>query len=216
MMVKQYEGSICEVKTLKDMLLTSGRIEKIEEDTMEISDAPGPMPIIPYKTPVKIAMYNAVHGFKMMAGQVYISNKEYLKIVDILDFLDYERRQFFRVDIDASAELILPIETDRDETEELNAKIEKLPVRMRNISLCGLMFETDREFKKGDKLTVLMPLYKNSEEELAVVVQRFYERDGKNYYGAEILNLDGRVEQLLCAYLFAQQRMQIQKRKSAT
>ena len=212
MALKQYEGSVCEVKTLKDAFLTSGLIEKIEDNTMEISDAPGPMPIIPYKTPVKIAMYNAVHGFKMMAGQVYISNKEHLKIVDVLDFLDYERRQFFRVDIDASAELLIKTEIDSDEDEE-KIHIEKLPVRMRNISLCGLMFETTRTFKKGDKLQVIMPLFKSSTEELSVVVQRFFERDGKNYYGAEILDLDNRIEQLLCAYLFEQQRLQIQKHK---
>ena len=207
MLIQEYEGSVCEIKTLKNVFISAGRIEKIGANELDIYDPSGPLPIITYKTPVKIAIFNSTLGFKMLAGQVYSSNRQTIRIVDVVDFLDYEKRRFFRLDIDASAALLLP------QGDDLPPK--KHQTRITNLSLCGMMFASKLSFKMGDKMSVKIALLKNGEDDLPVVIQRIEDQgDGITLYGAEIVDLDKRIEQNLCAYLFEQQRQQIQRKRA--
>ena len=212
---KEYEGSFYEVKSLKNEFISSGIIHKITEDGIEITDPLGPMPILSFKMPVKIAVYNNTLGFRMMAGQVYLSNRDFIRIVDVIDFIDYERRRFFRVDIDVSGVLLVPpaiLKRQGIESEEPR----KVPVRVKDLSLCGNLIETDLPLKIGDELTLLIVLYKSGEEELVTLVRRIGAEDEnrKRLIGGEIPELSPRVEQQLCAFLFEQQRQQIRRGKS--
>lgn len=208
MLEKEYEGSVCEMKTLKNVLIATGRIDRIEGTEMEISDPSGPIAILPYKMPVKIAVFNNHLGFRMMAGQVYMANGEYIRVMNTLDFLEYERRRFFRLDIDAPAILIMDGTNQEGEKEIL-----EWPVRVKNLSLCGVMFESDQHYPQGKELVLQLPLYRDKLETLRITIHRGQEWEDTYLYGAEIQELGRQAEQNLCAYLFEQQRLQIQRSK---
>lgn len=212
MLEKEYEGSVCEVKTLKNDFITTGKIHRIDGGEVEIVDPDGPLPVVPYRTSVKIAVYNSGLGFRMMAGRVYASGRERLRVVEVLEFLDFEQRRFFRVDFDGSAILIEedPVEAGEDSRQ----KPRMHPVRVKNLSLCGVMFETEQVYNMHDRLWLRIPLYHNTEEDLTITIHRIIDtEDGKFQYGAEILGMNNRVEQNLCAYLFEQQRQQILRKR---
>ncbi len=217
MLGQEYVGSVCEVKTLKNVFILSGRIMKLPFGEIEITDPAGPLPLITYKTPVKIAVFNANLGFRMMAGQVYASTRKALRVVDVLDFVDYEQRRFFRVDIDASAELIIKSknESEKDESNDEPKEEMAFPIRVKNLSLCGMMFETDLALKPDMRLEVRMALHKNMIDTIDITIHRVRENDGMFVYGVEFEQVGRRAEQNLCAYLFDQQRKQIQRSKSA-
>ena len=216
MLEKDYEGSVCEVKTLKNVFIAAGRIDRIDGTDLEISDPSGPMPLLPYKTPVKISVFNSSLGFRVLAGQVYISNEEYIQVMHTLDFLEYERRRFFRLDIEAPAVLLVRGEApDGEEVPDGEATPpEEVPVRVKILSLCGAMFESGRRYHVGQALSLRMKLYKSQEEVFQLVIHRGREWEGVYTYGAEIVDLSRRAEQNLCAYLFEQQRLQIQRNKA--
>lgn len=210
MLEKDYEGSICEVKTLKNEFLLAGHITRISEEGIEISDPSGPLPIYAYKTPVKVSVFNSHLGFRMLAGQIYMSNREMIRVVNALDFLDYEKRRFFRVDTDASAFLL---QEQHDGEGEPAEPIEH-PIRVLNISLCGIMFSSQEKLRLGDQKTIRMALYKSVEEDMRVIIHRIKKHEDNAYvYGCEVVALDKRAEQNLCAYLFEQQRQQIKRKK---
>lgn len=209
MLEKEYEGSVCEIRTLKNVLVATGRIDRIEDAVMEVSDPSGPIAILPYKTPVKIAVFNNNLGFRMMAGQVYMANGEYIRVMNSLDFLEYERRRFFRLDIDAAATLVLE-EKQPDGSKEILER----PVRIKNLSLCGVMFESAHHYPPDQEMILQVKLYKGKLEPLRITIHRGREWEKTYIYGAEIMEMSRQTEQSLCAFLFEQQRLQIQRSKT--
>lgn len=213
MLTKDYIGTVCEVKTLRNALLTTGRIKTVSEaeQYVEISDEPHDMPLVPYETPLKIGVYHPEQGYRMLVGETYLSNRELLRAVNVIDFVEYERRRYFRLDIDAEATLYV-----KEFQREGAGKTLKVPIRVKNLSLCGMRFETDYQIPPGAELEVRMVLSKTGAEDLPVTICRIEKHDnGKSAYGVEIPELDERTEQKLCAYLFQQQQQQIRKSREA-
>lgn len=213
MISEEYVGSVCEIKTLKNVLLTTGKIKTISpmEQSIEIDDEPNDMPLIPYGTPLKIGVFHAELGFHMLVGQTYLSNRRMLRAVNIIDYLEYERRRYFRLDMDAGAILtVVPSEDDGA------AMVQEIPVRIKNLSMCGMLLESDVPIEATAKLGVQMVLSRAGEESLLVAMVRAEEpKNGKYAYGVEIIDLDSRTEQKLCAFLFRQQQEQIRKSREA-
>ena len=213
---KKHEGSIYEAKTLKNEYIASGVIRRVEGSEVDLMDPNGSMPIVAMNTPLKIAVYSSHEGFRMLAGQVYLSNREFMRVVDVVDFVNFERRRFFRVDVNMISRLLVPPEVlahQGIEAEEPRI----VPTRILDLSLCGLLLETDLPLKSGDKLTVHLSLGKAGEEDIELVIRRIGREnsEGKRRIGAEIIELSPRVEQQLCAFLFEKQREHIRRAKSS-
>ena len=88
----------------------------------------------------------------------------------------------------------------------------KLPVRVKDVSLCGLLFESDRPFSIGDEMRISMTMTHNELETLTIAVRREVPAQGaKKAYGCEVLDLSNRVEQRLNAFVLEQQQRQIRR-----
>lgn len=201
---KGYVGALCEVHTLKNVLLAAGRICRIKGESLEITGDSNDMPIITYNTPVKITVYHAGSKLKVLVGQVYLSNHELLSIVDVINFVDYERRRYFRLDVSVSAYALVPVREGEEATE-------RLPVHIQNLSLCGLLLEGEYPWKQGDGIKLELPFCG-----LGVlvdgIVRRIQEQEsGRLAYGVEFIGLDDKTEQKICAFLFQKQREQLHK-----
>lgn len=217
MLTKKYEGAIYEAKTLKNEHITSGIIGSIDGSEIVLIDPEGSMPIVPVKTPIKISVYSADEGFRVMGGQVYLSNPDFMRIVDVIDYINFERRRFFRVDVDIICRLTVPpaiLARKGIVAEEPHVIL----THLRDLSLCGMRMETDLPLKKGDEISVDVMLGKGGEHELKLAVRRVGDEGsgGKRLIGAEIIEISPQAERQLSAYLFELQRQHIRRMKSGT
>lgn len=205
MLSKEYSGLGCEVTDLNNRLIATGYLDLVGDEA-EVRDTSGNLPILGLNTMVKISVRNSKVGTWVMTGRVYISDRSFLRITELKNCTESEKRRFFRLAVDHSAALLLPSLGGRI------ARRQKVPVRLRDISLCGLQVETERHFDMGDQLTVSIAMNHNEEVELEVVVRRIIQRDGRpTCYGCELMELSAYAERQLCAFILRQQQEQIRR-----
>lgn len=206
MIDKHYEGSMCEIKTLKSAFIMSGTIKSISAvGIVEIINPYQKIDIIPEGSELRLYVFSATKDFAMFIGEVLYCDNEVLKLSSVVDLADYERRRFFRVNIDEYAAVIRKHEDGEPPQEAAIVKV-------KNLSLCGIKFASPLSFKTGEKIFLSMPLYKSAMHKIDITIQRNVSAVGENYmYAGEITGLAANVEKSLCAFLFEHQRRQIKK-----
>lgn len=204
------QGCVCEIKGLNNNLITTGVVKAVKEDLLEIGNEDGALPALNLDTKVKVIIHTGQDGgVQVLAARVYISRQTSLQLREMESYAEYEKRRFFRLAIDHSAYLMPPTGM-RDAAG--NRLPYRIPIRVKDLSLCGLMFESDRDFSVGDEMRVTMTMVNNEMEVLSVAIRRIIsQEDGKKAYGCEIQNLSSRTEQRLNAYMLSQQQAQIRK-----
>lgn len=258
MIAKEYKGATVEIQSLRNDFIMNGYIHELNLEWLEVRDKENLLPILNYETYVKLTVRKPNSAVRTLVGQVYISNTDFVRIVNVANLSDFERRRFFRIDLSLSGKIIVSedirnrIELSPDsaandierstveikqfelrannpgvadyfsdgvrkniaDTGEDATKDSTKLVRVRNLSLCGASIETDLPLETGDTLNVVLALSKSGEEELPVVIRREIKDNGDaKLYGCEIMEISSRVEQLLCGFLFEQQRLQIRRSK---
>lgn len=212
MLSDQYNGSICEVKGLNNTLLGTGTFQWVDDDTVEAIDKSGGLPRLSSRARVKLIVHNSRLGIQVVAGKVYVSDVDILRIKELESFAEYEKRRFFRQNIDHSATLLIPEGMLKENGEPMPPRV---PVRVKDVSLCGLLFESAYPFQVGDEMCISMTTVHNELETLKIIVRRIVElpnsRDNKKGYGCEVLELNRRMEQRLNAFVLEQQQRQIRR-----
>lgn len=207
----KYDGRPCEVTDFNNRLIGTGRIVS-SDDSLDIYGSAGRMPILPLGTVVKVKVRQPEGGMKILAGSIYISNRNFFRVTAIKSVAEYERRRFFRVAVNLSASILLPQAEEPLGSKIANEKI--FPARIKDISLCGMQIETSLCFSKGEHLRVRMAMDHSAEEELEAVVRRIIKRDQRlSYYGCELLALPLYAEQRLYAFILKQQQEQIRRNR---
>ena len=210
MQLRECDGCVCEVKAVNNNLIATGtvRILPEEEHLLEIQDSGGHLPSLGLDTKVKLVIH-LPQRLQVLAARVYISTEKFLRVRDLESYAEYEKRRFFRLAIDHSATL-MPPSGMRDKAG--NRLPYRIPVRVKDLSLCGLLFETEREFSVGDEMRLTMTMVNNEMEVLNIAIRRELPgTNGQNAYGCEILRLSSLGEQHLSAYMLEQQQIQIRK-----
>lgn len=209
MLSKEYNGSMCEVTSMDNKLIVTGQIRVVDGD-IEIHNNGDRMPVLNFGSRVKISLHNPQLGIQVMAGEVYLSDPTFLRLVNLQIFAEYEKRRFFRLTIDHSADLMSVSKSG--ETERRGGRI---PVRVKDISLCGLQFECEKPLALGSRYRIRIALQDNLLETLDFVIRRVLPPENdKNRYGAEFLELTAHAEQRLCSFIFNQQQKQIRRTRS--
>ena len=215
MLLQDYNGSVCEVADLNNRLIAAGTM-KVYSEYVEVYDEGGHLPIVNLGTQVKLSLRHGKSGMRVMAGKVYVSNRKFLRLVELQNYADYEKRRFFRLTIDHSAFLLLPqeeeAETEVGEEESATECWQELPIRIQDISLCGMQFESGRAFAVGDRMGVSMALLNNELVDFEIEIRRIISEDKEIFrYGCEIVELPLHIEQKLCAFIFSEQQKQIRR-----
>lgn len=207
MLSEEYNGSLCEITDLDNKLIATG-ITKVLKEVVEVHDAGGNLPILMFGTQVKLSVHNPQLGMRVVSGRVYVSDHEFLRVVELETHADHEKRQFFRLTVDHSADLY----PASDWSKSGGHRVERTPIRVKDISLCGMQFESEKLFCVGDRFRVRIALQDNLLETLDFVIRRVIPHEnGKTRYGCEFLELTSHAEQRLCAYIFNQQQRQIRR-----
>ena len=211
MQLRECDGCVCEVKAVNNNLIATGtvRILPEEEHLLEVQDSGGHLPSLGLDTKVKLVIH-LPQRLQVLAARVYISTEKFLRVRDLESYAEYEKRRFFRLAIDHSAILMPPSGMKDKNGKPLPYR---LTIRVRDLSLCGLMFVSNREFSVGDEMRITMTMVNNEMEVLNVAIRRQipWEEPGEWAYGCEILRLSSHGEQRLNAYMLEQQQIQILK-----
>lgn len=224
---KEYESSVCEIKSMENELLATGYISEITPEHIQISNTADAMTIIRYNTIVKVNIFNGKLGFKVIAGKVYISTLNFIRIVEVKTLLDYERRVFFRVNVhtdaviykekhdETNAKEVLSGE-DKDIERDEDRSLERIEVTIRNISLGGILISTDHKFDKGEKFMVDLK-FLGDNATFNCIVRRIEntKTEDINKYGCEFFDYSEKQGDLLCRYIFDRQRELIRKRRNS-
>lgn len=217
----EYIASVCEIKTLSNELVATGTIRKITEEYIEVSDKTGLMPIAPYGTEVKINVFNSKSGFRVLAGKVYTSSLKSIRIMEVVGLLDFERRHFFRVDVNMPAQVVLKKKMQDTETEktEENSDGQKgketlvVHVTIRNLSLGGALFSSSENYETGDVISLRLKFDRNVIQFKGIVKRTGNTIHNQMLYGCEFTDVPRAAANALCAYIFQCQRQQIHKKR---
>lgn len=217
--VKSYIGCACEIYSADNDLLAIGKLKEVRTEpclTVElISSDGGDMPSVSAGTEIKICMISNKLGFLGLFGRAYIVHDSFWRVDEIHVLGDQERRGYFRVK-SRSAARISPVDESAKLTDPCDTVYQGT---VTNVSLSGLLFTVDVDkclFKADSRLRVSGFSVGESSHRFTVFcrVRRVMQHPvAGRLYGCEFEKLDDKESDKLCQALFAQQRIEIQRRR---
>ncbi len=199
---EKYIGSLCEIKTVENKLLSTGFIDQVTDDYVEIKYRDDVKLLLTPNIFVKVSVFNEKLGFKVLVGKVYVGTNDFIRIVEIISLMDFEKRDFFRINIYEHATLyIKPITVE----ETHYTKDPAIAVCLSNISLCGVYFKSIERFRQGDKLYLLLEL-SSGKVIFPCIVHRICEEDDDVLgYGCEFIDYSQKQSDDLYRFIYEKQ-----------
>jgi PilZ domain. len=207
---ENYLQSVCEIRTPEGRVICIGILEEMSDETIQIRKNAEILPILHCDTFVDIHVLHKTLESKSLVGKVYLSTPDMMRIIEVQNLSDFERRNFFRLKVSMDTQAyILP----QGESEAAEA-IQLFPVRVTDLSLSGCFLEAQKKLELGDRLVAAFPLT-DSRLSFTCQVQRIPPSEGRyNGYGCMFVEMAKRQSDLLCTYIFEKQREQIKKSRS--
>lgn len=226
-----YVGSSCVIKTKKNDLLTMGTLNKIRDKYIDVSDTRNEFPEIAYNRIVKIEIYNSRLGFRVLIGNIYISTKKLLRIINLNEATNQEHREYFRITVydDAYIYNLASSVPVSDETQIIEPQVQGkdssggksernaadgtggLPAHLVDISLGGVLIKSRLDLHIDDEFCLKIPnlgadiLYK-------CIVRRLVDFDGRDKgAGCEFLDMSVLQEDLLYRFILKKQNEQLKR-----
>ena len=198
----EYLYSSCEVKTLSNKLLATGSLSSILDGSIQIGENLDSLPTLHCNMAVKVSIYNSTLGFKVLVGKIFLSTSEMMKITDIQSLSEFERRNFFRLDVDIPVQGYLILDNSSQD-------VNPFELTVTDLSLSGIFISTIQSLEAGQLFVTSLTLYDTSLP-FRCQVQREQPFDYPyNGYGCAFLDNSRFQSDLLCKYIFEKQREQI-------
>ena len=211
----EFIGAMCEIKSLSNDLLAVGIIGVMDEleGTLDVLPQEGEaLMTLPYNNPVKLVTYLPKSGFRLLLGRVYLSSGAFLRLVDVGSEQTSERRQYFRLNVERKAELLVPNTNENEEAQTGEA----IEVDIKDVSLGGIRILSKQVFEPKDQFSASFVLLERKIELMCEVCREIFmdsTKPGEHQYGCRFINVSERQLVRLCGDLFELQRMQIRKKK---
>lgn len=201
---KEYTDSTVELKSMGNSPILLGYISEVTNDGIRIARKEDRLPLIHCNSTVKVNVYNNRWGFRVLIGKVYLSTPEFIRLSDVQNASDYEKRGFYRVPVNMEAQAQAVTDSRR------NDPAPPFKVRVHDLSLSGLFFVSDQTLHVGDKLNITLTFYEKEFQFLCTVRRsRPVEMGTADGYGCSFEDNTGKKFDLLCKFLFQYQREQI-------
>ncbi|MEG2429520.1 MAG: PilZ domain-containing protein, partial [Oscillospiraceae bacterium] len=161
---------------------------------------------------IKVSIMNEKIGFKVIVGKVYVGSDKFIRLIEIVTLMDFEKRDYFRITIDTNSAIF---------EEELTASQAEFYsqtspiVHIRNISLCGFYFESKNQYEIGQKIYILLNLEKGRSvfsSEIKRISDTQTEFTG---YGCQFTNLNNKLSDQLYKYIYTKQLEYLKKHQSS-
>lgn len=205
-----YVGSSCVIKAKNNDLISMGVLHRIGKNFIDVGSSRNELPGIPYNLLIKLEIYNTQLGFKVLMGRVYLSSPKLVRIVELSEATNDERREYFRISTRDEGIIYNCIRGNDtldmgEESEDYNG----LKVRLVDISLGGLMFCTREEFKVNDRFNIVIPAMGDSMLFICEIRRRVDRPEGG--YGCEFVEMATKQEDLLYRYILRRQGDQLRR-----
>ena len=217
--IESYIGCACEVYSADNDLLAISKMKAVRTEpclTVELGSSDGDyMPKLSAGTEIKICLISNKLGFMGLYGRVYIVHDNFWRVDEVRLLGDQERRGYFRVKNNSPAR-ISPVSDDFKASDVCDTVYQGI---VTNVSLSGILFTVDVDkclFKADTRLRVSGFCVGESPYRFTVFcrVRRVTQHpNGGRLYGCEFEKLENKESDKLCQALFAQQRIEIQRRR---
>ncbi len=207
-----YIGSSCVIKSTSNDLLTMGTLHKVRDTYIDINSSRNELPEISYNMVVKVEIYNAKLGFRVLVGNVYLSTAKIARIINLTEATNDERRQYFRISSRSKAVILRLNHSYTDdngesgEQEYLNQNVQLV-----DISLGGLMFKTDLDLSVGDIFDIVIEDMRDSMIYNCTIRRIVPRADNLIGYGCEFMDMTNLQEDLLYKYILKRQNDQLRR-----
>lgn len=205
---KDYLHSVCEVRTPLGRLLASGTLQEISPETIQIAPIEDQLPTLHCDTLVCVQVLHEKLEAKSLIGKVFLSTSEMMRLADVQNLSDFDRRNFFRLRVNMNTQAYLL-------NQGAAESVQLFPVRVTDLSLSGCFVETKKKLETGNQIAVFFPL-PSGQLSFICRIQRVPQTDEGlcNGYGCLFPEITKRQADLLCQYIFETQREQILEERS--
>lgn len=192
-----YLGAACDLLTLDNKLMTNGRVTRIGEDFIEVSNALGVMALRKYEDRVKAEIKHA-RGNVVIEGRLYLPTMQFFRVVDMDCLATNDKREFFRVPMDETAVVSKKTVDGRKGMD--------FGVKLVDLSIGGCQIHSSLAFQTGQ--TILVGIKINGELiRMEGEIKRTLPNNGHGYnYGIQFENNSDRNKDIVCQYLFKIQK----------
>ena len=202
----EYEGSVCEIRTVDNTFICTGRISSIESDKIKITVKSRQFKSIPFGFRIKINVISSKMGLRVIEGKVFTYTLGTVTITDIKSIVEGERRKYFRVDMNMTSNAFFE--------NSFTGKITGTQIIIKNMSLNGIKFASRSHFDMGAVVNFNLQISHRKNMELTCTVIR-RGNDGVNGYMSyigRILN-SSEHEDDVCSFLLQKQGEMINNTK---
>lgn len=200
---ESYTNSICEIKNIENELIAKGTISKITDEFIEVRYPEDEVHLLTPNSQIKLCVINERLGFKVLVGTVFVGTNSFVKIVEVMTLMDFEKRDYFRIDVSVETTAY------KDEVESHEIYYTKVPsfdIRIHNLSLCGVFFTTEEYLNLGDRVYILLQLAMGATIFPCDIVRHQQKSELGFYgYGCQFVNPDQRKSDQLYKFIFNKQ-----------
>ncbi len=224
---QEYVGSMCEIKSMSNDHLSVGRVIKIDHDALEISaGADGFMQLLQYRYPVKLFVHNSTYEDRILVGLTYLSTDNFLRVEEVQNLVDFERRGAFRVNARVVGKLFALM--TEEEGAAFDKKLASLPpleadlllaktkfeAMVVDVSLTGVQLRSPHRLRVDEKYGIEFTLVKEALTFFIRVERLIQTPDGQEHYGCSFFDVSERQMDSLCRDLFQMQRLEKNRRRN--
>ncbi|MEG0979185.1 MAG: PilZ domain-containing protein [Oscillospiraceae bacterium] len=197
---------VCEILAMNGEIIATGRISEITEKQVKIVNSIGNMAVLEGNMLIKVLVHNQVNDGETFVALVYSSNADELIITNVEVLSNFEKREYFRVGMKLDTKCY--IDEGSGELDEMNS----FKVKVRDLSLRGAFIVTNAILEDNQRLFLVLPLAET--EIFKCTLKRKVNYYNKSVgYGCCFEKYTNKQEDLLCQFIFEEQRKLILKAK---
>jgi len=207
---EKYLNSVCKVRSMENVLLTVGHIAEITKFDVTIRNEADLPNIIPFNKTVRLSILNDKLGFLTVIATVYTCTTKLLKLVDIKEVSQFEKRSFFRLGVTLNGIITYPVESEASDP----AQCVSHKVVVENVSLSGVLFISSFPLQINDRvgIQIFTPFGKLT---FVCNVRRIVPDEGgtNHRYGCEFDKYPEKAGDALWKYMLLKEREDIRRTK---
>jgi len=188
---QQLLGRICEVLTMDNRLLGSGKIESVDKNSVVISNASKTQISANLNDMVKISSLSEKQETQSFLAKVYSSTVEELKLFNASTIQTENHRKFFRVPTSLKATL------------RFDDKV--VPVTITDISAGGMMIESKQMLELDQFVSIDFVVQNNRLIELCNVKRVIKDTNTQNIYGLQFAAMNSSNSGKINSFVFNKQ-----------
>lgn len=194
---QSYYEAFCELKTVHDELLTTGKIIKIGDDFLEFSNEEGVKSLLRYEKSVKLIIHHPLQNIRIIEGILYVPTMHFFRVIDVKTRSIKEQRNFFRVGVTLPARLSLIARS--------GGILRQYDGTILDISLGGAIVNTRGAITLKQEIILQFKILDIDISLPATVIRSTNQMNNEIGYGIAFTEISDNVNDVLFKYLVSQQ-----------